>query len=121
MPPKNIELRQFTYAKPPRKRPTARFARSMILSEMPPAPMISPIRMKNGMESSEKLLTPSTIWRTSAEKFVPVTSAQPSVESSIAKDTGTRSSISAIKPPMSTIAARVAVVICVQPPSFPFL
>ena len=87
---------------------------------MPPAPMISPIRIKNGMESSEKLFTPSTIWRTSTEKFVPVISAQPSVESSIAKDTGTRISISAIKPPISTIAARVAVVICVHPPSFPF-
>ena len=79
--------------------------------------MNSPITIKNGIESSEKLFAPSTIWRTSTEKFVPVTIALPSVESSIAKEIGTRSSSKSTNPPIKTKPANVAVVISSPPPS----
>ena len=107
MPPKNMESSTFTYARPPRKRPTTRFARPTIFSEMPPAPMNSPITMKNGMESSEKLFAPSIIWRIMTDRLVSITSADASVASSMAKETGTLSSISSAKPPIRMMPASV--------------
>ena len=56
IPPKNMESRQFTQARPPRNLPTMAFAKSTILSDIPPAPMISPARMKKGTAINEKLL-----------------------------------------------------------------
>ena len=112
IPPKNMESRQFTYARPPRKRPTARFARSTILSEIWPAAMISPMTMKNGMASMVKLLTPSIIILTIVVGLVPGTNAVDAiVEMSIANVTGTLKAIRRKKPPMSTIIAIVVLAI----------
>ena len=110
MPPKNMESSTFTYARPPRNRPTARFARLTIFEEISPALMNSPIRMKNGMDSSEKLFAPSIIWRIITEKFVPVTSALPSVESSMAKQIGTLKINRPMNPPMRMIPASTSVI-----------
>ena len=77
--------------------------------------MNSPMTMKNGMERSEKLFAPSTIWRTSTEKFVPVISALASVESSIANETGIFAASIRAKPPMRTMPASISVM---RQPSF---
>jgi hypothetical protein len=61
MPPKNIEASTFTWAKPPRTRPTNTFENSTRRREIPPLPMISPARMKKGIARSEKELTPLTV------------------------------------------------------------
>ena len=54
MPPKNMDARIFTWARPPRIQPTKALASVMSRREMPPCPMISPARMKKGIASKEK-------------------------------------------------------------------
>jgi hypothetical protein len=56
IPPKNILARIFTWDKPPRNLPTRIFAKFNRRSAIPPTPIISPARMKNGMAIKEKLL-----------------------------------------------------------------
>ena len=61
MPPKNMEARMLTCARPPRIHPTQALASVMSRREIPPWPMISPAKIKNGIASSEKDCTPFTI------------------------------------------------------------
>ena len=58
MPEKMIEAAMLTWPSPPRQWPTRRCEKSKMRSVMPPVFMIRPARMKNGMASSGKLLTP---------------------------------------------------------------
>ena len=60
MPPKNIEPVIATWPSPPRTKPTRVPASSISRRAMPPALITSPTRMKNGIASSGKLLTPRT-------------------------------------------------------------
>ncbi len=61
IPPKNIDAKTLTSARPPRTRPTKALENSTNRREIPPRPMISPARMKNGMASREKEFTPLTV------------------------------------------------------------
>ena len=58
MPPKNIEPVIATWPRPPRTEPTRAPASSISRRAMPPWLITSPTRMKNGMASRGKLLTP---------------------------------------------------------------
>ena len=73
--------------------------------------MISPMRMKNGIASKVKLFTPSIIMRTITVSFVPLIKAEPNVERSRAKVTGTFRNIRRKNPPSNTMVAKAAVLI----------
>jgi len=60
IPPKNMEARIFTWARPPRTLPIRALANPTSLREIPPWLMISPERMKNGIARREKVFTPLT-------------------------------------------------------------
>jgi len=60
IPPKNMEARIFTWARPPRKRPMRALAKPTSLREIPPWLMISPERIKNGIARRENEFTPLT-------------------------------------------------------------
>jgi len=60
IPPKNMEARIFTWARPPRTLPIRALAKPTSLREIPPWLMISPERMKKGIARREKELTPLT-------------------------------------------------------------
>ncbi len=61
IPPKKVLSNTFTIARPPRTRPTIKFAKSTILRAIPPCPIISPAIIKNGIANKLNTLTPFTI------------------------------------------------------------
>ncbi len=62
MPPKNIEARILTIARPPRIQPTSELAKLTSLSAMPPAAMMSPASTKKGTARRTKTLSPFTMF-----------------------------------------------------------
>ena len=67
MAPKSMQVTVFTKASPPGSRPTRVAAKSISRFARPPAPISSPARMKNGIASSEKLLTEFAISLTTVD------------------------------------------------------
>ena len=61
IPPKNIDARQFTCARPPRTRPIRALENAISRREIPPRLIISPESIKNGIAKSEKEFTPETM------------------------------------------------------------
>ncbi len=62
MAPKKVDAVMFTSESPPRTKPTSTPANATRRRDMPPSAMIAPASTKNGMASSENLLTPLATW-----------------------------------------------------------
>ena len=60
--PKNVEARMLTSDRPPRTKPTSTEAKATSRREMPPSAISAPASTKNGIASSENLLTPDVTW-----------------------------------------------------------
>lgn len=116
MPPNSIEARMFTIARPPRIQPTHRLEKAISRLEMPPVPIISPARIKNGMDRRLKLLTPNTMLRITSVSLSPATRALHTVAIISENETGTRSRSRTTNPPRSTMVASIFVSITVSPP-----
>ena len=80
-PLKNVDAMTLTSARPPRTAPTKMRARLTRRTAMPPSAMIAPARTKNGIASSEKLLTPLETWIITASSGTSIQSAPRSAAS----------------------------------------
>ena len=113
MPAKIMLASTLTWAKPPRTEPTILAAKSKIRWVMPTAFMILAARMKNGTAISSKLWPVwDMIWGMERMSYPP-TSMERMTDRPIAMETGTRSSMKAMKR-MNSKA-----VIMATPPVFP--
>ncbi|MNC56009.1 hypothetical protein D3C75_1055780 [compost metagenome] len=60
--PKKVEAMMLTSDSPPRTKPTSTPANATSRRDIPPSAMIAPASTKNGIASSENLLTPLETW-----------------------------------------------------------
>ena len=70
--PKNVEARMFTSDNPPRMKPTSTPANATSRRAMPPSAMMAPASTKNGIASSENLLTPPATWIITASSGISI-------------------------------------------------
>ncbi len=73
--PKNVLAMMFTSDRPPRMKPTNTPANATSRRAMPPSAMIAPASTKNGIASSENLLTPEASWIITASSGMSIHSA----------------------------------------------
>ena len=66
--PNSMQVKMFTYPRPPVNLPTSELAKLVRRVAMPPLPMSRPARIKKGMARSEKLSTPVAIFWAIIEK-----------------------------------------------------
>jgi len=72
MQPNIVEATMLTSAMPPRIAPTNTLARLIRRSAIPPTAMMAPVRMKNGIASSENPLMPPATLSMTASSGMPV-------------------------------------------------
>ena len=105
MAPKNVEARMLTSDRPPRTKPTSTPANATSRRAMPPSAMIAPASTKQGMASSENLLTPLAIWIITPSSGRSIHQAPTSAAKPSAKATGMPISMSTAKLPSKTKAS----------------